>query len=99
MNNLINVTPDRLDDTANKVDELGSDYQRLYQSLYVEVDKLSSNWSGKDNNMFTSKIKGFEDDFKQIGTCISQYSDFLRASARGYREVQDELTSTASRLR
>jgi len=99
MNNLINVTPDRLDDIANKVDGLGSEYQRLYQSLYGEVDKLSGNWGGKDNNMFTSKIKAFENDFKQIGTCISQYSDFLRASSRSYREVQDEITSCASRLR
>lgn len=99
MNNSIIVEPTQLEDTAAKVESANSDYERLYQSLYAEVDKLAGNWGGKDNAAFNSKIKSFEDDFKQISIIIKQYSEFLRASARAYRETQDELTSAANRLK
>lgn len=99
MNNFINVEPSRLEETASRIEASDSDYQRLYNSLYAEVDKLSSNWGGKDNQTYYEKIKSYEDDFKQISIIMRQYAEFLRASARAYRETQDELVSAASRLR
>lgn len=99
MNNLINVEPSRLDDTATRVQQADSDYQRLYQSLYSEVDKLSSNWAGKDNVAFCGRIKSFEDDFRQISIIMRQYADYLKASARAYRETQEELANAANRLK
>ena len=50
MNTMINVEPSRLEDTAARVETLDGDYQRLFQSLYSEVDKLSGNWGGKDKS-------------------------------------------------
>lgn len=99
MNSLINVDPSRLDDTAARVESLDSDYQRLYQSLYSEVDKLSSNWTGKDNTAFCGRIKSFEDDFRQISIITRQYADYLKGCARAYRETQDELANSANRLK
>ena len=99
MNTTINVEPARLDETAARVEALDDDYQRLYQSLYAEVDKLSGNWGGKDNMAFNGRIKSYEDDFRQIYIILKQYAAFLRASARAYREVQEELASSASRLK
>lgn len=99
MNNTINVEPSKLELTASKVEAADGDYQRLYQSLYAEVDKLQGNWGGKDNQAFNSRIKSYEDDFRQISIIIRQYADFLKTSAKAYREVQDELTSAANRLK
>ena len=99
MNNTINVEPDRLEETANRIEASDSDYTRLYQSLYAEVDKLSGSWGGNDNVAFNNRIKTYEDDLRQISISMRQYVDFLRASARAYRETQDELTSAANRLK
>ena len=93
------VEPSRLEDTASKVESYDGDYQRVYNQLYGEVDKMASVWQGKDNTMFTNKIKEFEDDFRQISILLRQYAEFLRNSARAYRETQDELYNAASHLR
>lgn len=93
------VEPSRLEETAAKIEQANSDYDRIYQALYVEVDKMSTAWQGKDNTAFTGQIKTYEDDFKQISIIMRQYADFLRNSARAYRETQDELYSQATRLK
>ena len=93
------VEPTRLEDSASKVESYDSDYQRVYSLLYEEVDKMASVWQGKDNTMFTNKIKEFEDDFRQISILLRQYAEFLRNTARAYRETQDELYNAASRLK
>lgn len=99
MHTTINVDPSKLEEVASKVETADGDYQRLYNSLYSEIDKLSGNWGGKDNLAFNGRIKSYEDDFRQISIIMRQYADFLKASARAYREVQDELASAASRLK
>lgn len=99
MNNSIMVEPSALLDTAARVEASNGDYERLYQSLYQEVDKLTGSWGGKDNVAFNDRIKSFENDFKQISIIMKQYAEFLRSSARAYQETQDELTSAANRLK
>jgi len=93
------VEPDRLDDTAAKIEQANQEYEHIYKSLYNEVDKMSGAWSGKDNLAYSNQIKSYEDNFRQISITMRQYADFLRSSARSYRETQDELTNQAARLR
>ena len=92
------VEPSRLEDVASRIEQSNSDYERLYRSLYGEVDKMSAAWQGKDNTMFVGQIRSYEHDFNQISIIMKQYTDFLRNSARAYRETQDELYNQASRL-
>jgi len=96
---LIRVEPERLDQAASSIEEANHEYDRTYQAIYTQVDKMSASWKGKDNTAFTNQIKAFEDDLRQISIIMRQYADFLRNSARAYRETQDELTSEANRLR
>lgn len=96
--NLIEVEPECLENTAGKVDNANADYQRYYQAIYEQVDKLSTYWKGKDNVAFTNQIKAFEDDLKKISFVMSEYSDFLRNTARSYREMQEENYAQANRL-
>ena len=93
------VEPSRLEETAAKVDDANADYERLYRSLYAEVDKMSAAWQGKDNTMFVNQIRGYEADLNQISIIMRQYADFLRNSARAYHDTQEELYTQASRLR
>ncbi len=92
------VEPDRLESTAAKIESANADYEKYYQQMYAEVDKMSASWQGKDNTAYTSQIKTFEGDLKQISLIMRQYADFLRNSARAYRETQDELYAEANRL-
>ena len=95
----IMVEPERLESTASRIEEANREYDRTYQAIYVEVDKMPASWQGKDNTAFTNQIKSFEDDLRQISMIMRQYADFLRNSARAYRETQDEIYSRANHLR
>ena len=95
----ISVEPSRLENVAANIENADSQYQHLYQAIYAEVDKMSSSWQGKDNTMFTNQIKTFEDDLRQISMIMRQYADFLRSSARSYRETQDSIATQAIHLR
>lgn len=93
------VEPERLDSVANNIQDANQEYDRTYQAIYEQVDKMSLSWKGKDNVAFTNQIRSFEDDLRQISTIMRQYADFLHNSARAYRETQDEITAQASHLK
>lgn len=95
----IMVEPERLEATASEIESANREYDRTYQMIYTEVDKMSSSWQGKDNTAFVGQIKTFEDDLRQISIIMRQYADFLRNSARAYRETQDEIYAQANRLK
>ena len=94
----IKVEPERLESAASSIEEANREYDRTYQAIYTQVDKMSSSWQGKDNTAFTNQIKAFEDDLRQISIIMRQYADFLRNTARAYREAQEEVCAQASRL-
>ena len=94
----IYVDPSQLDSAASRIESQNQEYERIYNSLYSEVGKMYANWQGKDNLEFTNRVMAFKGDFRQISMILSQYAQFLRNSARAYRETQDELYSSASRL-
>ena len=92
------VEPVQLENVASIVENRNNEYQRLYHSLFQEVDNISGVWQGEDNIAFTNQIKGFNDDFNRIAIVLSQYTEFLRNSARSYRECQNQLVSQARTL-
>ena len=94
----IMVEPERLESVAVNISQANQDYDRTYQAIYDQVDRLSMSWKGKDNIAYTNQIMTFEDDLRQISIIMRQYADFLQNSARAYRETQDEITAQASRL-
>ena len=95
----IMVEPERLESTASYIESANQDYDRTFQAIYTQVDKMSASWSGKDNTAFVNQIKAFEDDLRQISIIMRQYADFLRNSARAYRDTQEEIYARANRLK
>ena len=98
MPRIIEVTPEQLESTASRIESLASDYKAQYDQLYNETNAMASTWSGKDNVAFTDQIAGFKDDFEKMHTLMIQYADFLRKSAKIYRETQDTVASEARKL-
>lgn len=94
----IQVTPEQLDSAAGRIESLAADYKTSYDQLYSETNAMASSWTGKDNTAFTDQIAGFKDDFEKMHTLMLNYADFLRKSAKAYRDTQDTVVSEARKL-
>ena len=94
----IQVTPEQLESTAGRIESLAADYKTQYDHLYSETNAMASTWSGKDNVAFVNQIDGFKDDFAKMHTLMLNYADFLRKSAKAYRDTQDTIVSEARKL-
>ena len=94
----IEVTPEQLESTAGRIEGLAAEYKTQYDLLYSETNAMASTWSGKDNLAFTDQIAGFKNDFEAMYTLMNQYADFLKKSAKAYRETQDAVTAEARKL-
>ena len=94
----IQVTPEQLESTAGRIESLAADYKTQYDQLYSETNAMASTWSGKDNAAFVNQIDGFKDDFAKMHTLMLNYADFLRKSAKAYRDTQDTVVSEARKL-
>ncbi len=88
----------QVENCANKIEEMASSYKQAYNQLFDEVDLMKNSWSGKDNLAFSTQIAGYEDDFNQLYVLIWQYIEFLCASAKAYKQLQDELAAQAQAL-
>lgn len=94
----IQVTPEQLESAAGRIESLAAEYKTQYDALYSETNAMASTWQGKDNTAFIDQIAGFKDDFEKMHTLMLNYADFLRKSAKAYRETQDTVTAEARKL-
>ena len=94
----IQVTPELLESTAGRIEGLATDYKTAYDKLYSETDAMASTWSGKDNVAFINQIAGFKDDFTKMYTLMNNDADFLRKTAKAYRDTQDTIAAEARKL-
>lgn len=94
----INVDPSRLDASASHIDQQVVSYEKNYNRLLQEVDVMGSSWQGKDNLAFVQQIKSFQTDFTKMAALMRDYSNFLKLSAKIYRETQDDRVNQARRL-
>ena len=94
----IQVTPEQLESAAGRIEGLAADYKSQYDTLYNETNAMASTWQGKDNTAFVDQIAGFKDDFEKMHTLMLNYADFLRKSAKAYRDTQDSVVSEARKL-
>lgn len=94
----IQVTPEQLESAAGRIEGLAADYKSQYDALYNETNAMASTWQGKDNTAFVDQIAGFKDDFEKMHTLMLNYADFLRKSAKAYRDTQDTVVTEARKL-
>lgn len=94
----ITVDPAKLDAAALKIEAETSNYEKKYRELFGEVEALGAAWQGIDNTAFVNQIKLFQEDFIKMTSVMKNYSDFLRTSAKIYKETQTETYNQAKRL-
>lgn len=94
----INVDPFQLEHSASYIEEQVIQYETLYQQMLQQVETMRFAWQGKDNQVFTAQINGFEQDFRKMAILMRDYAQFLKTSAHAYRETQNERTELARYL-
>lgn len=94
----IHVNPEKLENGALRIDQQSCAYEKSYARLYQAVDVMSSAWQGKDNQAFVTQIRAFQTDFQQMSVLMKEYGNFLKMSAKIYRETQNERSAQARRL-
>ena len=94
----IQVTPEQLETAAGKIEGLAADYKQQYDALYNKTGAMASTWRGKDNVAYIDQIDGFKDDFEKMRALMVAYADFLRKSAKAYRDTQNTITEQARKL-
>ncbi len=92
------VEIDQLLSCAGRIEDTNQDYAHKVGEFFNTVEAMANAWQGKDNTAFTSKISKFNGDFRALSLLCSQYSEFLRNSARAYEETQNELTNQINQL-
>lgn len=98
MARVITVTPEQLENAAGKIEGLAADYKASYDQMYSTTGDMASTWSGQDNTAFINQINGFKDDFQKMHSLMLSYADFLRRSAKAYRETQENVVNQARSL-
>ncbi len=94
----IQVTPEQLETAAGRIEGLAAEYKTQYDQFYSETSAMASTWNGKDNTAFIDQIAGFKDDFEKMHALMNNYADFLRKSAKAYRDTQDSVVTEARKL-
>lgn len=94
----IMVDPAKLELVSGKIQQQASDYERIYNQLYSEVEGMAKAWQGVDNVAYTNQIAGFKDDLTLMKKLMDDYAEFLKISATTYRQTQEQITSQAKTL-
>ena len=94
----IMVDPAKLETASQKMDAQSAEYEKIYNQLFTEVQGMKAAWDGVDNQAFVGQIEGFRDNFQQMEKLLNDYSEFLKLSAKTYRNTQNEVLNAAKRL-
>ena len=92
------VETDSLTNAANKLEGKVGDYNAQVNRLYLEIQSLRVEWSGKSSDTFNSKIDSFRNDFDAIANAVLSYVELLRQDASVYEQTEDGLVDNASQL-
>lgn len=94
----IKVTPEMLESAASSIEGLANEYKGQYNELYSTTGSLAQSWSGDDNVAFVNQIDGFKDDLEKMYTLMNRYAEYLRTTAKAYRQTQEAIVKQAKTL-
>lgn len=96
--NGISADPELINKYGTIVTGLGADYISEVTAIYTSVDGLRSGWQGANATEFDTKVKGYEEDLKKLGTVIETIGTDLGTIAKIYNKTQEELAEEAGNL-
>jgi len=93
------VTTERLESSANVVEEKTSRFKTEWEKLYSELQNLrTAQWQGIASDTFNSKLEGYRNDFDDMTNVLNSYAEFLKNAASNYKATEESLKEAASNL-
>jgi len=93
------VTTERLESSANVVEEKTAKFKSEWEKLYSELQNLrTAQWQGIASDTFNSKLEGYRNDFEDMTNVLNSYAEFLKNAASHYRTTEESLKEAAGNL-
>lgn len=92
MSEVISVNMKELRKCSKRINKHLANFHKQLLELYNNnIDKLNQGWKSSENQAFISNIRDCIMDFKELGSEIAKYEEFLSTAADKY---DDNLTET-----
>jgi len=93
------VTTERLENSAQIIEDKTRAYNTEWNKLYTEIENLkSAQWKGIASDTFNKKLEGYRNDFEEMSTILTSYVEFLRSAAKNYETTENTLKDEAESL-
>jgi WXG100 family type VII secretion target len=95
---VFDVTPEELENSANKVEGKTKEFNKAYSSIYTAVSDLRVTYKGEASDTFNQRIEGYKNDFTAAEKALNKYVTFLREYAAKMKSTENEIKNKASNL-
>lgn len=93
------VETEKLESSAQVIEEKTAQYNSEWEKLYTELENLrSAQWKGIASDTFNSKLEGYRNDFEAMSEVLLSYAEFLKSAANSYKNTEDSLNDAAGNL-
>ncbi len=98
MTGTINVSTEKLLQTAGEFSEQGTTISNLTSQMVNEVSALASSWEGDASAQYIAKFKGLEDDIQVMNRMIQEHVSDLEEMAKNYQSAEEANVQEAEAL-
>ena len=98
MEGILNVTPEKLQATANEFSGKGTTIGQLTAQMTDIVMSLASAWEGEAATTYTTKFRQLDDDIQKMIKMIQEHASDLNEMAQVYIDAERLNVEEASGL-
>lgn len=100
MSSIINVTPEKLRNTASSFQEAGAGIKKTTADMMQLITGISGAiWSGEASSSYIGKFKGLETDINKMYQMIEEEAQHLITIASEYQTAEDQNKAAAAALK
>ena len=88
MEGSINVTPEKLSNTADEFNSVNSQIRQLTQRMVQTVDSLKNAWEGEAATKYTNKFHQLDNDIELLHNMINEHVTDLKEMASQYKAAE-----------
>lgn len=92
------VDPAALKNTAAKLSEASSEYERIYKQLIQTATSMGQAYDSEDNRRFVTSIEGCCTALQAMANKLQLASETLSKASTNYTETEEHNTQQAGRL-
>ncbi len=94
----IRITPETLDNQANKLNSLNDQHKQIYQQIQSLVSDVAAEWEGEANTAFTQSFRSNDAAFKKFGEDIESFRQRMIKAAQEMRDAETSIKAKMSQM-